>query len=82
MNEFEVVGIVSGVSKKSGKAYTMLQVLRDFSPSNSQVRQGRECIQQFIDGSIPSDVTVGSTVKFEYTIGGNGYPVVCGVQAV
>ncbi|MFW2503814.1 hypothetical protein [Clostridium diolis] len=82
MNEFEVVGIVSGVSKKSGKSYTMLQVLRDFSPSNAQLRQGKECLQQYIDGAVPSDVAVGSIVAFDYTIGNNGFPQVCGVRAL
>jgi hypothetical protein len=82
MNEFEVVGIVTGVSKKSGKTYTMLHLLRDFSESNSQSRYGQECITQYIDGNVSYDVQVGSHVKFEYTIGGNGYPVVCGVQAI
>lgn len=82
MNEFEVLGIVSGVSKKSGKAYTMLHLTRDFTESNSQIRQGKECLAQFIDGPVPSGVYVGSTVGFEYTIGDNGYPKVCGVQAI
>lgn len=82
MNEFNVVGIVSGVSKKSGKAYTMLQLTRPFSESSSQIRQGLECLSQYIEGTVPSDVAVGSIVKFEYTIGASGYPVVCGVQAI
>ncbi|MDM8131989.1 MULTISPECIES: hypothetical protein [Clostridium] len=82
MNEFQVVGIISGVSKKSGKAYTMLQLLRDFTENSSQVRQGKECIQQYIEGVCPSDVGIGCIVSFDYTIGSNGYPVVCGVKAI
>lgn len=81
-NVFEVVGIVSGISKKSNKPYIMLHCLRNFLESNTQHREGMECVTQYLEGACPIGVSVGSTVEFEYMIGGNGYPTVCGVHAV
>ncbi len=82
MNEFNVLGIVSGVSKKSNKAYFMLHLTRPFTESNTQFRQGHECLTQYVEGTVPPDILVGSVVEFDYTLGSNGYPVVCGVHAV
>ena len=80
--EFEVVGIVTGISKKSGKAYTMLHLLGDFSQSNSQVQLGKQCLTQYVEGSVPQDVVVGCSIAFDYAIGFGGRPTIVGVHAV
>lgn len=80
--EFEVVGIVTGISKKSGKAYTMLHLLGDFSQSNSQVQLGRQCLTQYIEGGISNDIIVGCSIAFDYAIGFGGRPTIVGVHAV
>ena len=81
---FKVMGIVSGVSTKSGspKPYTMLHLVRDFEQNNSQVKKGQECLVQYIANVIDTNINVGSLVDFDYTIGGNGFPKVCGVKLV
>lgn len=80
--ELEVVGIVAGVSKKSGKAYYMLHLLKEFTGSNTQVQQGQECIVQYFEGTVPTDIAVGSSVVFDYAIGFGCKPMIAGVHAV
>jgi hypothetical protein len=80
--EFQVVGIVTGISSKSGKAYTMLHLLGDFAPSSKQLCQGQQCITQYVEGAVPSDVAVGSVVAFDYGLGFGGRPTIVGVHAV
>ena len=81
MNEFKVIGIVTGVSTKSGvpKAYTMLHVVGEFEQSSSQVKKGQECLIQYIPNVIETNIIVGSIVSFEYGFK-NGVPKVCGVK--
>lgn len=82
-NVFKVEGFVTGVSKKTSKSYVMLHVSREFQGSSTtQMRQGREVLQQYIEGTVPQGLTVGCTVAFDYTINGAGFPSVCGVRVV
>lgn len=78
-NIFKVLGIVQGVSSKTGKPYTMLHVIRPFVQGGSQIKQGNECMVQFLDGNCPSDISVGCEVEFLYNIGLSGRPQVTGV---
>lgn len=81
MNNFKVIGIVSGVSNKSGspKPYTMLHCITEFDQNSAQEKKGQECIIQYLPMLTDSNIIVGSVVEFEYGIK-NGFPRVCGVH--
>ena len=81
-NVFKVEGFVTGVSKKTNKSYIMLHVSRPFLQSGNQIKQGREVIQQYVEGVLPQGLIVGCNVSFEYTINGAGFPSVCGVKVI